>query len=83
MTPDEQRRFYEMLESVALAQAMLLLIQQTEQNPSDDPAHEAMLTFFRSLVTKYRRKVGTVRLSRDDYGQIQIHDETLKTFYTN
>jgi hypothetical protein len=83
MTPEEQKRFYEMLESVAIAQAMELLLRQTEQNRSDDPAHMAMITFFRSLLTKYRRKVGTVRLSKDSYGMIQIHDETLKKFYTN
>jgi len=83
MTPDEQRRFYEMLESVALAQAMEMLIKQTEQTRSDDPAHMAMLTFFRSLLTKYRRKTGVLRLSKDAYGQIELIDETLRTFNKN
>ena len=83
MNEAETKRFYDTLEAVAIAQAMELLLRQTEQTRSDDPAHMAMITFFRSLLTKYRRKVGTVRLSKDSYGMIQIHDDTLKTFNNN
>jgi hypothetical protein len=83
MTDQEQKKFYETLEAVAVAQGLQLLIQQTEQTPSDDPAHMAMLTFFRSLLTKYRRKVGTVRLKKDDYGQVELIDDTLRTFNKN
>ena len=83
MNEREQKRFYETLESVAIAQGLEMLLRQTEQNRSDDPAHMAMITFFRSLLTKYRRKVGTVRLIKDDYNQIKIVDETLRTFNKN
>ena len=83
MTPEEQKKFYEMLESVALAQALALLIKQTEASGPGDEGHEAMLIFFRRLLTKYRKKVGTVRISKDSYGMIQIHDETLRTFNKN
>jgi len=83
MTPEEQKRFYEMLESVAIAQAMQLLIQQTEQNPSDDPGHQAMLVFFRSIYAKYRRKASAVRIKKDDFGQVQVIDDTLRQYGTN
>jgi len=83
MNEEETKKFSERLESIAICQALQLLIQQTEDSGPGDEAHEAMLTFFKSLHAKYRRKVGTVRLEKDSYGMIQIHDETLKTFYTN
>ena len=84
MTPEEEtKKFYEKLESIAIAQGLEMLLRQTEQNRNDDPAHMAMIVFFRSLLTKYRRKVGTVRLEKDDFGKVELIDDSLKTFYKN
>ena len=83
MNEREQKRFYETLESVAIAQGLAMLLRQAEDSGPGDEAHQAMIEFFRSLLAKYKRRTGTLRLKTDAYGQVQIIDNELRTFNKN
>ena len=83
MNDEERNKFYETLESVAICQAMEMLIKAAEGSQNDDPAHMAMIAFFRSLLTKHRRRAGSVRIKTDDYGTVKIIDNELRTFNNN
>jgi len=83
MTEDETRKLAETLEAIAIAEAMELLIRHTEENGPGDERQIAMLMFFRSLLSKYRRKTRNVKIQSDAYGDVQIIDETLRRFNKN
>ena len=83
MNEDETRKLAETLESIAIAEAMELLIRHTEDNGHGDERQIAMLMFFRSLLSKYRRKTRNVKIQSDAYGDVQIVDESLRKFFDN
>lgn len=76
-------RIFEALENILICQALELIIEQAENSGIDTPEHTAMLTFFESVLAKYRRKSGQVRLKVDRNNQIKIIDETLRNFNNN
>jgi len=83
MTEDETRKLAETLESIAIAEAMELLIQRTEGNSPGDMRTAAMLIFFRSLLNKYRRRTRNVKIQSDAYGDVKVIDNELKRFNNN
>jgi len=83
MNEEETRKLAETLESIAIAEAMELLIRHTEENSHGDMRTAAMLIFFRSLLSKYRRRTRNVRIKTDAYGDVQIINDELKKFNTN
>jgi len=83
MNEEETRKLAETLESIAIAEAMELLIRHTEDNGHGDMRTAAMLLFFRSLLNKYRRRTRNVRIKTDAYGDVQIVDEQLRRFFDN
>jgi len=83
MTEDETRKLAETLEAIALSEGLELLIQHTEENSHGDMRTAAMLIFFRSLLSKYRRRTRNVRIKTDAYGDVQIVDEQLRRFFDN
>ena len=83
MNEDETRKLAETLEAIAIAEAMELLIRHTEENSHGDMRTAAMLIFFRSLLSKYRRRTRNVRIKTDAYGDVQIINDELKKFNTN
>jgi len=83
MNENDAQRLAETLEAIAIAEAMELLIRHTEENGPSDERQIAMLMFFRSLLSKYRRKTRNVKIQSDAYGDVQIIDETLRRFNKN
>ena len=83
MNEEETRKLAETLESIAIAEAMELLIRHTEENSHGDMRTAAMLIFFRSLLNKYKRQTRNVRIKTDAYGDVQIVDEQLRRFFDN
>jgi len=83
MNEAEARRLAELLEAIALSEALELLITKTEGNGPGDERQIAMLMFFRSLLSKYRRKTRNVKIQSDAYGDVQIVDESLRKFFDN
>jgi len=83
MNEEETRKLAETLESIAIAEAMELLIRHTEENSHGDMRTAAMLIFFRSLLNKYKRRTRNVRIKTDAYGDVQIVDEQLRRFFDN
>lgn len=83
MNENETRKLAETLESIAIAEAMELLIRHTEENSHGDMRTAAMLIFFRSLLNKYKRRTRNVRIKTDAYGDVQIVDEQLRRFFDN
>ena len=83
MNENDAQRLAETLEAIAIAEAMELLIRHTEDNGHGDERQIAMLMFFRSLLSKYRRKTRNVKIQSDAYGDVQIIDETLRRFNKN
>jgi len=83
MTEDETRKLAETLESIAIAEAMELLIRHTEDNGHGDMRTAAMLLFFRSLLNKYRRRTRNVKIQSDAYGEVKVIDNELRRFNTN
>jgi len=83
MNENDAQRLAETLEAIAIAEAMELLIRHTEDNGHGDERQIAMLMFFRSLLSKYRRKTRNVKIQSDAYGDVQIINDELKKFNTN
>jgi len=83
MNENDAQRLAETLEAIAIAEAMELLIRHTEDNGHGDERQIAMLMFFRSLLSKYRRKTRNVKIQSDAYGDVQIVDEQLRRFFDN
>jgi len=83
MNENDAQRLAETLEAIAIAEAMELLIRHTEDNGHGDERQIAMLMFFRSLLSKYRRKTRNVKIQSDAYGDVQIVDESLRKFFDN
>ena len=83
MNEDETRKLAETLEAIAIAEAMELLIRHTEDNGHGDERQIAMLMFFRSLLSKYRRKTRNVKIQSDAYGDVKVIDNELKRFNNN
>jgi len=83
MNEEETRKLAETLESIAIAEAMELLIRHTEENGLGDERQVAMLLFFRSLLNKYRRRTRNVKITADRYGEVKVIDNELRNFQKN
>ncbi len=83
MNEEETRKLAETLESIAIAEAMELLIRHTEENGPGDERQVAMLLFFRSLLNKYRRRTRNVKITADRYGEVKVIDNELRNFQKN
>ena len=83
MNENDAQRLAETLEAIAIAEAMELLIRHTEDNGHGDERQIAMLMFFRSLLSKYRRKTRNVKIQSDAYGDVKVIDNELRKFNKN
>ncbi len=83
MNENDARRLAELLEAIALSEALELLVAKTEDISPGDERQIAMLIFFRSLLNKYKRQTRNVRIKTDAYGDVQIVDEQLRRFFDN
>ena len=83
MNEAEAQKLAQLLEDLAITEALALLLKQAEEGQSDDPSHLAMVVFLRSLHAKYRRKTAGTKIRRNDFGDVQIVDESLRKFFDN
>jgi len=83
MNEAEAQKLAQLLEDLAITEALALLLKQAEEGQSDDPSHLAMVVFLRSLHAKYRRKTAGTKIRRNGLNDIEVVDETLRRFFYN
>lgn len=83
MNENDARRLAELLENLAITEAIELLLKQAEAGQSEEPSHLAMIVFLRSLHAKYRRKTAGTKIRRNGLNDIEVVDETLRRFFDN